>query len=57
MVGSDLQSVTAEFRLNQVLRIVIVPASYAKTVNKKSYSDVITALNLKDSQIQKIELK
>ncbi|HEY4617793.1 MAG TPA: hypothetical protein VIH09_06325 [Flavobacterium sp.] len=57
MVGSDLQSVTAEFRLNQVLRIVIVPASYAKTVNKESYSDVITALNLKDSQIQKTELK
>jgi hypothetical protein len=51
MIGSDLQSVTAEFRYNQVLRIVIVPASYAKTVNKNSYSDV-TALNLKDSQIR-----
>jgi hypothetical protein len=54
MIGSDLQSVTAEFRYNQVLRIVIVPASYAKTVNKNSYLDVITALNIKDSQIQKM---
>ncbi|MGO4817960.1 hypothetical protein [Flavobacterium sp. W22_SRS_FP1] len=54
MIGSDLQSVTAEYRYNQVLRIVIVPASYAKTINKNSYSDVITALNIKDSQVQKI---
>jgi hypothetical protein len=56
MIGSDLQSVTAEYRYNQVLRIVIVPASYAKTINKNSYSDVTTALNVKDSQIQKIDL-
>jgi hypothetical protein len=56
MIGSDLQSVTAEYRYNQVLRIVIVPASYAKTINKNSYLDVITALNIKDSQIQKIDL-
>jgi hypothetical protein len=34
-----------------------VPASYAKSINKKSYADVITALNLKDSQIEKINLK
>jgi len=38
------------------LRIVIVPASYAKTINKNSYSDVITALNIKDIQVQKINL-
>jgi hypothetical protein len=56
MIGSDLQSVTAEYRYNQVLRIVIVPGSYAKTINKSSYSDVTTALNVKDSQIQKIDL-
>jgi hypothetical protein len=56
MVGYDLQSVSQNFRFNQVIRIVIVPASYAKTVNTKSYSDVINALNIKDSQIQKIDL-
>jgi hypothetical protein len=54
MIGSDLQSVTAEFRYNQVLRIVIVPASYAKTINKSSYADVITALNIKENEIQKM---
>lgn len=56
MIGNDLQSVSTNFRLNQVIRIVIVPANYAKTINKKSYSDVITSLNIKDSQIQKINL-
>lgn len=54
MIGSNLQNVTAEFRLNQVLRIVIVPANYAISINKNSYSDVITALNLKENQITKI---
>ncbi|MEZ7498959.1 hypothetical protein QO200_09420 [Flavobacterium sp. Arc3] len=56
MVGNDLQSVSTNFRVNQVIRIVVVPANYAKSVNKNSYSDVITALNLKDNQIQKIDL-
>jgi hypothetical protein len=54
MVGNDLQ-LSQNYRLNQVIRIVIV-ASYAKSINKKSYADVITALNLKDSQIEKINL-
>jgi hypothetical protein len=56
MIGNDLQSVSQSYRLNQVIRIVIVPASYATSINKKSYFDVITALNLKDSQVQKINL-
>jgi len=56
MIGSDLQSVTAAYRYNQVLRIVIVPANYAKTINKNSYSDVITALDIKENQIKKIDL-
>ncbi len=56
MIGNDLQSVSSPFRHNQVLRIVIVPANYAKTINKKSYSDVITTLDIKDDQIKKISL-
>ena len=54
MIGSNLQNVIAEFRLNQVFRIVIVPASYAASINKNNYADVINALNLKEDQIQKI---
>lgn len=55
MIGNDLKNVYAEFRLNQVLRIVIVPASYATSINKNNYKDVITSLNLKEDQIQKID--
>lgn len=57
MVGSDLQDVTAEFRLNQVLRIVIVPAGFATSINKSSYESVISALKINESQIKKIEMK
>ncbi|CAM2956176.1 hypothetical protein [Flavobacterium frigoris] len=56
MIGNDLQSVSTNFRINQVIRIVVVPASFANSINKNSYSDVITALNIKDNQIQKIDL-
>jgi hypothetical protein len=34
MVGNDLQSVSQNYRLNQVIRIVIVPA-FTKSINKK----------------------
>jgi hypothetical protein len=53
MIGNDLQLRVYELDFNQVIRIVIVPASYAKSINKK-YSDVITAFKRKDSQIQKV---
>jgi hypothetical protein len=56
LVGNNLSTVPTSFRLNQVLQVVIVPASYAKLVNKKDYFDVVSKLNLKESDIQKIIL-
>jgi hypothetical protein len=53
MVGNDLQSIS-EYRLNQVIRDCA--RKLHKSINKKSYADVITALNLKDSPIEKINL-
>ncbi len=55
MVGNDLQSVSATFRNNQVLRIVIVPGSFSSSINKENYNEVIGALNIKENDIQKIE--
>ncbi|UQD56371.1 hypothetical protein [Flavobacterium sp. K5-23] len=55
MVGNDLQSVSTDFRLNQVLRIVIVPASFSTSINKNSLADVMAALKLDETQIQKID--
>ncbi|WP_366184486.1 hypothetical protein [Flavobacterium ovatum] len=55
MVGNDLGSVSTDFRLSQVLRIVIVPGSFSKSVDITNYNEVIATLNLKDKEIQKIE--
>ena len=54
MIGNDLQTVSTDFRVNQVLRIVIVPASFANSFDTNNYAAVISALNINESQIQKI---
>ncbi|MBP6182681.1 hypothetical protein [Flavobacterium sp.] len=56
MIGNNLQTVSTDFRLNQVLRIVIVPAGYATSINKNSYEAVMSTLKLNESQIQKIQM-
>ncbi|WP_418262329.1 hypothetical protein [Flavobacterium faecale] len=55
MVGNDLQSVSTEFRNNQVLRIVIVPGSFSKSVDVTNYNEVMAALEVKEKDIQKVE--
>jgi hypothetical protein len=54
MVGNDLLTVTDQYRLNQVLRIVIVPGRFATSINKNNYGAVISTLNINEDQIQKI---
>ncbi|MFV8327871.1 hypothetical protein [Flavobacterium sp. ZS1P14] len=56
MIGSNLQSVSTDFRLNQVIRVVIVPAGYATSINKNSFEAVMSTLKLNESQIQKIQM-
>ncbi|KFF06060.1 hypothetical protein [Flavobacterium reichenbachii] len=52
--GNDRATVPADYRVNQIFRIVVVPADFASKVNKNSYLDVITKLNIKESEVQKI---
>jgi hypothetical protein len=47
-------SLTPRYIDNQTFRIVIVPGSFSSTLNKNSYADVLSALNIKESQIQNI---
>ncbi|PBJ12248.1 hypothetical protein [Flavobacterium sp. ACN6] len=61
MIGNDLAGVANSFRLNQVLRIVIIPGyvTTGKSVNKADYSnynEVIKKYNIDDSNIKKIKL-
>jgi hypothetical protein len=59
MEGYDLASVSAAFRTNQVLRIVIVPGYFgnknASTIDFKDYNAVANAFKINDSKIVKIQ--
>ena len=56
MIGNDLSSVSNNFRLNQVLRIVIVPANFANKLNTpKEYKEVIKYYNIDESKIKTIQ--
>jgi hypothetical protein len=56
MDGYDLASVTPAFRLNQVFRVVIVPAYFGKT-NKTNFNDydaLVKVLGIDESKIIKM---
>ena len=55
MGGNDLGTVSNDFRLNQVFRIVIVPADFINAVDKNNYDAVMSTLKMSESQIKKIE--
>lgn len=52
--GNDLGTLDASFRLNQIFRIVVVPGSFATSLKTTNYASVISALNINENQIQKI---
>ncbi|WP_395050433.1 hypothetical protein [Flavobacterium sp.] len=52
--GNDLPSLSASFRLNQIFRIVVVPGAFAASLKTTNYAAVISALNINESQVQKI---
>lgn len=49
-----LNTLSAVWTQNQTFRIVIVPASFATSVNTSNYSSVMAALKINESQIQKV---
>ena len=53
--GNNRATIPAVYRVNQIFRIVVVPADFAASVNKASYRDVVSKLNLKENQIQEIK--
>ncbi|TRX42110.1 hypothetical protein [Flavobacterium restrictum] len=54
MSGTNLITVSNDYRLNQIFRIVVVPADFASTVNKNNFTAVMTALKINESQVQKV---
>ena len=54
--GTYNLSLTPQYLNNQTFRIVIVPASFAASVDTRNYNAVMSALNIKENQIQNINL-
>ncbi len=59
MLGSDLNSVVSNLRLNQTFRIVIIPGAgnnltSKKSINLNDYNAVIKAYNIDDSNVKVI---
>lgn len=56
--GQDLGTITDNFRLNQIFRVVIVPGQFAnKMSTNASYKDVTTALKITNQDFEKASRK
>ncbi len=57
MEGFDLAGVSSTYRLNQIFRVVTVPADFGKTskVDLNDYNAVIKAFNIDESKIIKVQ--
>lgn len=57
MEGFDLAGVSSSYRLNQVFRVLVIPADFGKTgkVNLNDYKAVIKAFNIDESKIIKVQ--
>lgn len=54
--GNDLLSVPSGNRLNQVFRIVVVPANLINAVDKNNFQSVMATLKANESQVKRINL-
>lgn len=54
--GNNRSTISADYRLNQIFRIVIVPADFAATMDTSNYSAVMNAMKISESQVQKVKL-
>jgi hypothetical protein len=55
--GTYNLALTPQYLNNQTFRIVVIPGYFSTTINKNDYNAVMNALNINESQIQKIDLQ
>lgn len=55
--GTYNLALTPEYLNNQTFRIVIVPGYFSSAIDKNDYHAVVKALNISESEIQKIEVQ
>lgn len=54
--GNDRSTISADYRLNQFFRIVVVPADFAASIDTNNYVEVMNALKLTESNVKKVRL-
>lgn len=54
--GNNRSDIPADYRLNQIFRIVIVPADFATSVDVDDYNEVMNTLKLSENQVKKVKL-
>ncbi len=52
--GNNLGALDSAYRLNQIFRIVVVPADLVYGIDKNNYPAVMNALKINENQVQKI---
>jgi hypothetical protein len=52
--GNNLGTLDPAYRLNQIFRIVVVPANLIYGIDKNNYPAVMNALKINENQVQKI---
>ena len=52
----DEEALTPQFLNNQIFRIVVSPSNLINSIDKNNFKAVISALNIKENQIQEIKL-
>lgn len=54
--GFDLEGISTDFRINQIIRVVIIPAYFGKSAHTKldysDYNDVVKEINIDESKIK-----
>jgi hypothetical protein len=57
MEGFDLAGVSSTFRLNQIFRVVVIPAYFGKDskINLNDYNAVVKAFNIDESKVVKVQ--
>lgn len=54
--GNNRSTISADYRLDQYFRIVVVPADFAASVDTNNYNEVMNTLKLTESQVKKVKL-
>ena len=54
--GNNRSTISADYRLNQIFRIVVVPADFAASMDTSNYTEVMNTLKISETNVKKVKL-